>query len=412
MSLADDLPPRSLAAVLQLLGDIRLAVLAATSVLLALDPSDAGYALFVLPALPVVWLLRRPRPRPESSARWRVAVTALDLCTAVPVLALSGIDSFALVYSAMTVAVTAVRLGAGGALAAGTAIVVVHVAGFLAAGASPADRRVALVLAVRLGLVVTVGYAAARLRTLLLVRERLGEEVRRLREEGIRDLERQRLARDLHDSLAKTLHGAVLLACRFRSLRTTGHPDAGPAAAQLLDVLRRAQLEARAVLCDLREEAPTDLRAGLTGLADDFRAHSGIGVQLALPDVDPAVDPQARTEVLKAVGELLENVQRHAAASVVRIGLGCSAEGLTVSVADDGRGMPAPDLEALSRGGHYGLVGVRERMLRLGGELQVGACPTVSPPGRGALAPPGTEVRLVLPQDHDELRRLTMGVLR
>lgn len=88
--------------------------------------------------------------------------------------------------------------------------------------------------------------------------------------------------------------------------------------------------------------------------------------------------------LLAVTSEALENARRHAGATRVTVSAAVDTTDLTLSIEDDGRGLP-PD--ALHRSGHFGLLGITERAAAIGARLHIGARPTG----------PGTLVRLDLP---------------
>lgn len=126
----------------------------------------------------------------------------------------------------------------------------------------------------------------------------------------------------------------------------------------------------------------------------------GTGVPVRV-DAEAGADlpAPARREMVTIVREALENVRRHADASRVDIVTAVIDGDLEVRVRDDGKGMPGrPDdpgwLDALARGGHYGLVGMHERARRAGGRLAVRSVPgggtevTASMPAAGPESEP------------------------
>jgi signal transduction histidine kinase len=374
--LAEATPDRTLASVLLLLGDIRLAVLSASTVLLTMRQATWSVVVLVGLALPLVWILRRPRRWLDESLSLSWVFTLLDVSLSVLVLAVSGVDSFVLIYLAVTVAVAGLRLGIPGVTVATLGTIAVHLWAYLSITEQGRDYQLTVVLAVRLGLIGAVGYATARLREVLLTRGYLVVEVQRLQEQRIRDGERQRLARDLHDSLAKTLHGAVLLGSRLQR-RLSNDGDRRDADV-VLQALVQAQTEARQILGNLRAAPVDDLRAAVIDLATQWQIRTAVTVNTSMPASEPDLPETSRAEILFALGELLENVDRHASASEVCIEMSSVAEVVSVSVTDNGIGMPVPDLECLGRQGHYGLVGVRERMVRLGGTVAIRPSPSLS----------------------------------
>lgn len=378
--MADPAAARALVAIQQLLGDIRLAILAADA-LLSIRTPDAGQQTGVtFLAIGVVWLARRPPPFLDATPTRVWALTGLDLLTAILVLAVTGVDSLALVYVAMTAATAALRLGRAGAVVAAAGVAAVHGVVVFSSPGLRSDPTVLLVLLVRLALVALTAAATARLRELLISREALASELQDLRERHIREAERARLAREMHDSLAKTLHGVALLVGRLgRRLAREAHPLAADAEL-IAQSLQAAQAEGRQILASLRQEPVHDLRQALTDLAHGWQAAHGIPVELRLPSAEPGLEEDAKAELLKSAAEILENVHRHAAASAASLILSQDADEVRISIADDGAGMPAPDLASLSGAGHFGLVGVHERMSRIGGRVEIlaGAGPGTS----------------------------------
>ncbi|MET7392773.1 ATP-binding protein [Dactylosporangium sp. NPDC005572] len=186
--------------------------------------------------------------------------------------------------------------------------------------------------------------------------------------------ERARLARELHDSVAKTLRGVSFAALALpSSLRR--HPAL---AEQLAGTVSRgaeaAAREARQLLEELRAD-PLDL-----GFADAVRetchawAHrSMIAVDVSAVPVEPSVE--ARYELVRVLAEALQNVERHAGARRVAVTVTARGRRLELRVADDGRGFVPRDLAALQAGGHLGIVGMAERARNAGGSLRVAAAP-------------------------------------
>ncbi|MFF0199331.1 sensor histidine kinase [Streptomyces sp. NPDC005017] len=255
------------------------------------------------------------------------------------------------------------------------------------------------------GLCVITGAVGSTLRNLLL---RFGEATEALTAVRSRlavseavNSERAALARDLHDSVAKTLCGVALAAEALARSAAAPAPDPAALRAQadlIARSARRAAAESRELLSDLRrasgEEgaAAVDLDAELAARVAHFapgprprttyEARTGAGRPLPkLPRV------QAR-HLLAIVGEALDNADRHAAATRVRVRLTAADGLLTLTVDDDGTGLPpGTTLENLRRSGHFGLLGMTERADFLGAHLHIG-------PGEGDR---GTEVRLRMP---------------
>jgi signal transduction histidine kinase len=189
--------------------------------------------------------------------------------------------------------------------------------------------------------------------------------------------ERARLARDMHDSLAKTVSGMG-----FAALALARHIERDPATAaaeahKLADDARQATREAREIIVGLRADAGEQLplTAALQSEARAWGEASGVKVVLAVEEVGE-LHPVAERELEWIMREALRNVERHAGASEVTVRLRRLGSRAVLTVADDGAGFEVPEeLEELARGRHFGVTGMRERALLAGGELSVESAP-------------------------------------
>jgi signal transduction histidine kinase len=182
--------------------------------------------------------------------------------------------------------------------------------------------------------------------------------------------ERNRLARELHDSVTQRLFGVALAA---ESASTLLERDPGAAAVELgrvSELARGAMEELRAVVFELR---PGSLEA--EGLATVLRKHvevlrrvSGQQIDLRVCDV-PRLAPGPATQVLRIAQEALGNAMRHSAAKRISVKLGGADGRLFLSVADDGCGFDPAGPEV--RGQRLGLTSMEERATELGGTLKV-----------------------------------------
>jgi signal transduction histidine kinase len=185
--------------------------------------------------------------------------------------------------------------------------------------------------------------------------------------------ERLRIARELHDTLA---HSMMAMLTQMRLLRK--FVDSNPAV--LKEELERAEEaaqaglnEARAAIAQMRYNPVRDagLDSAVSALAKRFEQRTGVDVAYS-SDVHAANLADSRAEtVFRMIEELLHNIERHAHARHVRIALRCDADGLLVSVCDDGIGFDpaAPSV------GHYGLRGLREQASLIGAALQIDTAP-------------------------------------
>ncbi|MFI0371472.1 sensor histidine kinase [Actinomadura sp. 1N219] len=223
------------------------------------------------------------------------------------------------------------------------------------------------------------------------------------RRQGAAD-ERERLAREIHDTLAQGFASIVVLA---EAARNGLDADPGRSAQQLLSIEQTARenlAEARVLVASgaggplaqdgLAQDglaqggaAPASIAAALRRTLDRFAEDTGLAVTADLPEVD--CDRTARIALLRCTQESLANVRKHAAATTVGVVLERRPHGIELEITDDGRGFvvaaAAGDTAGGSRG--FGLEGMRRRLAELGGELTV-----TSSPGDGtrvfALVPP------------------------
>lgn len=168
--------------------------------------------------------------------------------------------------------------------------------------------------------------------------------------------ERERIARDLHDLLGHTLSVIVLKAELASRLMERDPQRAATEVTEVERISRMALAEVRAAVQGYRGQS---LEAELEG-ARRTLAGAGIAVETEIEAIEL---PEARDEVLAlAVREAITNIIRHSSASSVRIELRSQAEGVRLTVADDGRGGDAPE--------GSGLRGMRERLADFGGSLE------------------------------------------
>lgn len=189
--------------------------------------------------------------------------------------------------------------------------------------------------------------------------------------------ERARIARDLHDSVDKSLHGIALAAASLAASVAAPDRPADPGGVQsrlreLASLARYAISETRCVIYDLRDETlSAPLGDVLRNLAVQWSAGSGVPVTLAVPPgTDAASD--SRREIIAILREALRNVQAHAHATRVRVSLRQVRDRLLLTVSDNGRGFCLPPgSQGLQAAAHYGLIGMGERARQLGGTLVI-----------------------------------------
>ncbi|WP_236542994.1 sensor histidine kinase [Spiractinospora alimapuensis] len=194
--------------------------------------------------------------------------------------------------------------------------------------------------------------------------------------------ERARLARDMHDSVAKTLRGTALAAQALPIWLARDPQRARETALEVARAADTAAMEARQLLEGLRSESPVRFADAVRDTAQRWSRETGIPVETAIEAEDADPGGIARYEALAILREALTNVERHAAAAQVRIALRGDDGHAELSVTDDGRGFGFTHPPA----GHYGIRGMRERAEHAGAALTIDSSPNS-----------GTVVRLRIP---------------
>lgn len=196
----------------------------------------------------------------------------------------------------------------------------------------------------------------------------------------LQELDRRRIAGDIHDGISQRLVSAwyhVRAAVELAG----DHPVAADLAATEA-LLSDALGEARRAIAGLRPAVLDDLglSAGLRSLA---RSVPGVRVEL---DIDACeLAPHVETAIYRITQEALQNVQKHAGASVVQVTLRCTAGAFELTVTDDGAGFDRTVPPALAS---YGIRGMHERTLLLGARLEVRSVPGRGTTVRVELRPP------------------------
>jgi len=215
--------------------------------------------------------------------------------------------------------------------------------------------------------------------------ETLGERRRvfdRLREltshqEQVREEERQRVAREIHEDL-----GQQLTAVKLRVVRLSRDLASADLAADRADALAQAgtlshllddALQVASGIASALRPGVLDilgLKAALEWLAQEFHNGSGLPCSADLEAVQ--VDAKTAIAIFRAAQEALANVTKHAQATRVWITLRNDGEAVVLTVRDNGRGLRAEDL---SKAGSFGLAGIRERAASRGGRFEIAAAP-------------------------------------
>ena len=203
--------------------------------------------------------------------------------------------------------------------------------------------------------------------------------------------ERQRMARELHDTLAQGLAGLVLqLEAIDSHLARCNTAKAQTITQQAMERARSTLADARRAIDDLRSGnlAEIDLETAVRAETDRFTAASGVPCELSIGLPPEELPEDVRDNALRVVSEALANIARHAQAQHVAVALRPidHAHALNIEVRDDGVGFDPVQIGV----GHYGLIGLRERVRLIGGTLNIESAPEQ-----------GTTVRVCLPLEKE-----------
>lgn len=192
--------------------------------------------------------------------------------------------------------------------------------------------------------------------------------------ETVREDERTRIARELHDELGQQLTGLKMDLSWMESRLPEGKAELTAKLEGMKKLVSATVASTRRISAELRPLVLDDLglAAALDWLARDFSGRSGLEVSIDIGPDDWVLDNALATTIFRIAQESLTNVARHAEASRVRISLARSGGRLILAVADNGRGM-APG--ATEKPGHFGLLGITERIRALAGELRISSQP-------------------------------------
>jgi len=184
--------------------------------------------------------------------------------------------------------------------------------------------------------------------------------------------ERQRIARELHDSVSQALYGIGLGARTARALLDRDPDQAVEPMEYVLSLAEAGLAEMRALIFELRPDAlqQEGLVSALSKRAAALHSRYGLDVETDLGQ-EPQLSLEAKEALYRVAQEALNNVIKHARASRVVVRLGDEGRAMLLSVEDDGIGF---ELQA-EHPGHMGLHTMRERMEEIGGELAIESVP-------------------------------------
>lgn len=203
-------------------------------------------------------------------------------------------------------------------------------------------------------------------------------------QERIREDERKRIAREIHDELGQNLLALRLDISALHARASGRHPRLHERASAALEYIDTTMKAIRGIMNNLR---PPVLDLGLTAAIEwqvrQFERRNGVPCELLMNEEGREIPEAQATAVFRILQESLNNVGRHACATQVRVELRIDDRALQFSIKDNGVGMFPGDRRKARR---FGLIGIQERVTMLDGELQI-----ESAPGQG------TSLRITVP---------------
>lgn len=362
------------------------AVLGAVSVLTADSLTRTVIALVTLSAFVVGWFAigrdaDRGRLRAALFATLIVVVGGVGTL-AVPALASFQTIAYPLLWTRSRGLRPAVVANVALAIAVGVGL-------FVGMGADlPALAQAGTIQLISLSFSIALGLWITQIADRSEERQRLLDELRATQEQlaavnrdaGVAS-ERERLAREIHDTIAQDLTGLVLLAQRAqRELHAADAEAAAETVATLEEGARTTLAETRALVA---ATAPVSLAAGglpeaLTRLGERFTRETGTPVTVTAGGL-PALDRDTEVVLLRCTQEGLANVRKHAKAATASVTLSAREGAAVLTISDDGGGIPADAVPG------FGLAGMRDRLALVGGTLEVESSPR------------GTRLRVTVP---------------
>ena len=245
-----------------------------------------------------------------------------------------------------------------------------------------------LVLAVIAGILIWNRHLASEVAVRTMELQNSSNELRDLAGHmtRVREDEKSMLAREIHDELGHTLTALSMGMRRLEALFKSGVLEQNGVAAkgthqaagvpihnrfrELINLVKEASRTSRKIMSDLRPGVLEDLglTAALEWLVHEFQTQSNIDCTLIADDITAELNDDAATALFRIVQESLTNIAKHAEATHITVSLQRGATKIVLCIVDDGKGL-SRNWE--TKEGSYGLKGMHERTLALGGELHV-----------------------------------------
>jgi signal transduction histidine kinase len=192
--------------------------------------------------------------------------------------------------------------------------------------------------------------------------------------QAVREEERARVAREIHDELGQALTAIKLESASLMRELPEGAKQQSNRAASILRLADETIQAVRRISTELRPGILDDLGlvAAVEWAAEEFEDRTGTKCQLDVLQDDLVIDRPRATALFRILQETLTNVARHASATQVNVRLAKEDGCLILDVHDNGKGISE---QGLSAGRSLGILGMRERVLLLGGELAISGAP-------------------------------------
>lgn len=187
-------------------------------------------------------------------------------------------------------------------------------------------------------------------------------------------LERNRISRELHDTVLKTLQGLSLEARALQNRTATTTPSVQETARYIEEVCSRTSQEIREVILDLRtEDELTGIASQISMMINKWSGITGIPAEITQTGQDMILPAESNRHLRNIVAEVLANIQRHASASRIETAIDISIDSLNIKISDNGRGIGqrVENVNNFVSGGKLGIAGMKERVEILGGRLSL-----------------------------------------
>jgi len=209
-------------------------------------------------------------------------------------------------------------------------------------------------------------------------RKRAAEALRQLSGRLLRsqDEERQRIARELHDTTAQSLAGLAMNLTLVKDSAPELSPKARACLSESLKLAKECSREIRTLSCLLHPPLLDEFGLGsaLQWFVDGYTQRTGIRVDLEMPPQLRRLPGDVELALYRVVQEGLTNIHRHSGSKKARVCLKCRPDQVLLTIVDEGRGLPPGLLEKGGRRGAklgVGISGMRERIRQLGGQFEI-----------------------------------------